>query len=244
MRPNEADEMHFDELRRAVAAASRDALPSVVAMIWRAYGNDLITEDQAGELSGLVEDRKVRPAAPPARRGGSRPRSPASMERRRRWAASGALPVSLACRFTLAEQAVLAVVAAAVVDGGDCRMTVGEVAGRAGVSESSVRNAIREARAQGLVHVQERRVDRYRNDTNVITIVSVEWRQWLVRGGRQGGCKSVWGTDYQFYQEAKRPIETALRATGNGAGGGRRRQDGSPVARTGPGRPSRGSTVR
>lgn len=236
--------MHFDELRRAVAAASRDALPSVVAMIWRAFGDGLVTEDQAGELSGLVEARKVRPAAPPARRGGSRPRSPASMERRRRWAASGALPVSLACRFTLAEQAVLAVVGNAVVDEGDCRMTIGEIAARAGVSESSVRNAIREARHVGLLHVEERRIDRFRNDTNVLTIVSVEWQQWLVRGGRQGGCRTVKGTDSHRSPGSCRAGGNRPQAAEDRAGSGRRRQDGPPVARTGPGRPPRGSTVR
>jgi len=36
------------------------------------------------------------------------------MEQRRRWASSGAMPPALASRFTLAEQAVLSVVAAEV----------------------------------------------------------------------------------------------------------------------------------
>jgi hypothetical protein len=51
---------------------------------------------------------------------GSRPRSPASLERRRSWAAAGRLPPQLASRFTLAEQAVLAVVALEVTRHGAC----------------------------------------------------------------------------------------------------------------------------
>ena len=54
------------------------------------------------------------PQKPVQRRLGSRPRSPATLERRRRWAASGALPPQLASRFTLGEHAVLAVVSAEV----------------------------------------------------------------------------------------------------------------------------------
>src|SRR6185312_2943779 len=83
---------------------------------------------------------------PLQRRLGSRPRSPASMERRRRWAASGALPPALASRFTLAEQSVLAVIAAEHRKWGDCRLTNKEVADVAGVSITTVKNALRAAR--------------------------------------------------------------------------------------------------
>jgi DNA-binding CsgD family transcriptional regulator len=69
------------------------------------------------------------------------------MERRRRWAASGCLPPALAARFTLAEQAVLAVVAAEHRKRGDCRLTNGELADVAGVSITTVKNALRAARA-------------------------------------------------------------------------------------------------
>jgi hypothetical protein len=47
------------------------------------------------------------------------------------------------------------------------------------VSETTIRNALREARRIGLVAVEERRITGFRNNTNVVTIVSVEWIGWL-----------------------------------------------------------------
>ncbi|MCJ2102789.1 helix-turn-helix domain-containing protein, partial [Methylobacterium sp. E-046] len=130
---------YANEIRRQVEAAPRAALPAVTAALWRAYGEGKVTEAEAEALSVLIEGRRLtyvpptrpkleqasNPAGttitevkaidrlgPPRRAVGSRPRTDASMERRRRWAASGRLPPGLAARFTLAEQAVLALVAA------------------------------------------------------------------------------------------------------------------------------------
>src|SRR4051812_8041971 len=105
--------MFVDELRRVVEASPRCELTQVSSLLWRAYAAGQLSEAQASELSDLIEARRAPPAPqrPIQRRFGSRPRSPASMERRRRWAASGCLPPALAARFTLAETAVLAVLA-------------------------------------------------------------------------------------------------------------------------------------
>lgn len=181
-------------------------LPDVAALLWRAYGAGEVTEAEAEELSGLIEARRAPVASEPQgssrSRSGSRPRSHASLERRRRWAASGRLPPALAAHFTIAEQAVLALIAAEVTRRGDCRLAIGRVAAIAGVSETSVRNAVREARRLGLITVEERRQSAWRNDTNVVCIVSPEWTAWLrlarrekhvlepLRAGR-GGCKSA-----------------------------------------------------
>src|SRR5215203_4523878 len=104
--------MFADELRRAVEASPRMRLHAVSQLLWKAYAAGSVTEAQASELSDLLESRKALPAQerPAQRRVGSRPRSPASMQRRRSWAAAGRLPPQLAARFTLAEQAVLSVV--------------------------------------------------------------------------------------------------------------------------------------
>src|SRR5215211_4484291 len=109
--------MFVEQLRRAVEASPRVALAKVSSLLWRAFAAGHVTEAEASALSDLIEARRALPAAqkPMQRRLGSRPRSPASMERRRRWAASGALPPALAARFTLAETAVLAVLAAEVL---------------------------------------------------------------------------------------------------------------------------------
>jgi hypothetical protein len=224
-----------DELRRAIEAANRITLPQVTALLWRAYGDGKVTEVEAEALSGLIEARtgasatrwqrpaeqtvpdagipvspQVRAEAP-RRAVGSRPRTDASLERRRRWAASGRLPPGLAAQFTLAEQAVLALVAAEVVRRKDCRLTVGQLAAIVGVAETTVRNAVREARKLGLITVEERRITGFRNDTNIVRIVSAEWlawlrltrktapptpSAWLERSGRRdgsegGGCRSA-----------------------------------------------------
>src|SRR3954467_15505718 len=185
--------MFIEQLRRAVEASPRVELVKVASLLWRAYAAGQVSEDQASELSDLIESRRALPAAPKPiqRRLGSRPRSPASMERRRRWAAAGALPPALAARFTLAEQAALAVVAAEHRKRGDCRLTNKEIADVAGVCLTSVKNAMRAARALGLLSVEERRLTAFRNDSNVVRITSPEWRAWLrLRGGGKSAPRS------------------------------------------------------
>jgi len=133
--------------------------------------------------------------APPARahhRTGSRPRTPDSLARRRRMAASGYLPPALAAAFTSGEQAVLAVIALEVGKRGTCTLAVGHMAALAGVGETTVKRALRRARLLGLVIVEERRLSRSRNDTNVVRVVSREWAAWLrlrlPRGNHAGLC--------------------------------------------------------
>ena len=208
--------MVAEEIRRVIEAAPRDRLPAVAALLWRAFSENRVTEAEAEALAAAIEVRQgVSVTEIPStsldrqrssRTGaGSRPRTDASMARRRRWAASGRLPPAIAARFTLAEQAVLAVVAVEVVKRGDCRLAVGHIAVVAGVSETMVRNALREARQIGLVTVEERRLARFRSDTNVICIVLREWNAWLrlARSGERatmahlerGGCRSPQGTN-------------------------------------------------
>src|SRR3954462_6258858 len=184
--------MFIEQLRRAVEASPRIELAKVASLLWKAYAAGQVSEDQASELSDLIESRRALPPPqkPIPRRFGSRPRSPASMERRRRWAASGALPPALAARFTLAEQSVLAGVAGEVVKHGASPLPIGNVAALAGVSETTVRNAIREARQLGLVHVEERRVSAWRNLPNRLTITSRDWCSWLAMRRKGVGANS------------------------------------------------------
>src|SRR5215218_8460501 len=188
--------MFADELRRAVEASPRVKLHAVSQLLWRAYAAGSVTEAQASGLSDLIETRKDLPASekPTQRRVGSRPLTPASMARRRSWAAAGRLPPQIASRFTLAEQAVLAVVALEVVKRGSCRLAIDRIAALSGVGRSSVKNALREAHGLGLVRIEERRLTGWRNDTNVVTILSPEWTSWLRlrrEGEGRGGVKTV-----------------------------------------------------
>src|SRR5215204_1897343 len=208
--------MFAEQLRRAVEAAPRVELPKVSALLWKAYAAGTVSESDAADLSHLIEARKALPAPqkPVQRRLGSRPRSPASMERRRRWAASGALPPALAARFTLAEQSALAVVAAEHRKCGDCRLTNKEVADVAGVSVTTVKNALRVARALNLISIEERRLTAFRNAPNVVRIVSPEWRAWLRLGG---GGKSVPRSPTGYKNQRSRTSKRAWAAERQGA---------------------------
>jgi hypothetical protein len=120
--------------------------------------------------------------APPTRehhRTGSRPRTSESLARRRRMAAAGYLPPALAAAFTGGEQAVLAVIALEVGKRGKCTLALGHMAALAGVCLTVAKRALRQARTLGLVDVEERRLSRSRNDTNVVRVVSREWAAWL-----------------------------------------------------------------
>jgi DNA-binding transcriptional ArsR family regulator len=79
----------------------------------------------------------------------------------------------------LAEQAVLAVVAVEVSKRGRCGLTVAHLAALAGVSESTVRNALRECEALGLVSIDRTRRSPWINYPNEIQILSKEWLSWL-----------------------------------------------------------------
>src|SRR4051794_15597885 len=184
--------MFAEQLRRAVEAAPRIELGKLGQTLWEAWGQGLIGDDEAQALAEMIEARKALPTTqkPVQRRLGSRPRSGASLERRRRWAASGCLPPQIAARFTLAEQSVLAVLAAEHLKHSACTLTVLHIAALAGVSETTVRNAIREARGLGFLQVEERRVSAWRNLPNRVMITSREWLSWLKMRGRGVGANS------------------------------------------------------
>src|SRR3954451_5452062 len=147
--------MFVEQLRRAVEASPRVELARVAQLLWKAYAAGHVSEAEASALSEAIEVRRALPAPqkPAQRRVGSRPRSGASMERRRRWASCGALPPALASRVTLAEQAGLSVVAAEHVRHGRCTLVLDHIAALAGVCRKTVKNALREAERLSLVRI-------------------------------------------------------------------------------------------
>lgn len=201
-----------EEIRRAVTAAPRVKLAEIGAVMWKAWGTGQVSDAEAEELSALIEARKAIPATETGarRRSGSRPRSSASLERRRSWAAAGLLPPTLAARFTLAEVAVLAVVATEVKKHGSCNLTVGHIAALAGVSEQTVRNALRQARVLALLTVEERRRTAWMNYPNIIAIVSKEWASWLrLATGQNSWTPRVQDSNRTLVQKHKRRLITA-----------------------------------
>ena len=175
-----AETMFAEEIRRAIPATPRAKLCDLSAAVWKSYAAGAVSEIDAQALAESIEARKAIPAAPAQpRRVGSRPRSPESMERRRRWTSSGWLPPALASRFTMAECAVLSVVAAEVARRGQSMLTIGAIAGQAGVCKATVRAAIRQAQALGMLTSDEWRITAWRNAPNTVKIVSREWSTWI-----------------------------------------------------------------
>src|SRR5829696_4978495 len=138
------------------------------------------------------------------------------------------MPPSPACRLTVGELAVLRIVGDEVRLHGQCDRCVDEIAARAGVCRSMVKNAIRTATRLGLLTVEERRREGRRNLPNVIRIVSKEWTVWLARGGRSSrppaepriGVKKITPTDSSYKNQRSRTSEPSFAAKGQHAGSG------------------------
>jgi hypothetical protein len=199
-----------------IAAACLAELDALVKDAWCHHTHGHLSENDMEVICEAAQERrqaarpKPRAAASSAPRGPSRrpQRSPdkqRSIERRRRLAASGPMPPALAAKFSTGELAVLKVVGDAVRHRGRCDMCMDEIAGRAGTCRRLAQGAIRRAEALGLLAIQERRLSATRSDTNIITIISAEWLDWLRIGPKGflrtplvGGCKSIPTTPHRF----------------------------------------------
>ena len=181
--------MFTDQLLQGVERVPLHALDAIAKSIWSAMASGAISEAEAEGLAAAVEARRVaakasvapKPPRPP------RPlqRRPEAWERRRRLAASGPLPPALAAKFTVGELAALRIVADECRDHGSCQRTVGEIATRAGVGNTTVQNALREAQRFGLLTVTQRRRPGRPSLPNLVEITSREWRIWISRGPKE-----------------------------------------------------------
>src|SRR3954452_11227414 len=185
--------------------------------IWQGLAAGAVGDDDAQALAERLHARRSllrgeikpvgvpvgRPSVFPPRRLQRAPKRPVAIARRRHLAASGPMPPSLACKFTVSELAVLRIVRDEVRQHGLCDRCIDEMAARAGVCRRMVQNAIREATRLGFLTIEERRRDGRRNLPNVIRIVSKEWMSWFSRGKRSSpppaeppiGCKKLHPTD-------------------------------------------------
>ena len=206
--------MFADQLNRAVTTASAVQLDQLAREIWQAHGAGALDDDQAQAAAEAVHARKLAIAPPvsgkfkaavsafPLRRPQRSPDRQASIERRRRLAASGPIPPSLAAHFTTAQLAALRIVSDEVRARGVCGLHIDAIAARAGVCRTSVQNALREARRLGLVTLQERRRRGRPSATNLVRIVSREWQTWL-RLSKGGGFKKTNPTDSRILTTGK-----------------------------------------
>jgi hypothetical protein len=173
--------MFADDIRRALPGTPRTRLAELSAAVWKGFACGAVSEEDAQQLAEEIQARKAMTglAAPAPRRVGSRPRSSASLERRRAWSAGGWMPPAIQARFTGGEAAALAVVLCEIARSGRCALPVGAIAARAGVCATTVRNALREARRLALVAVEARRVAYDRSLPNIITVISRDLALWI-----------------------------------------------------------------
>ena len=198
--------MLANQLAAAIEAAPTfKAIDNLARLTWRGLAEGHIADAAAERLGAAVESRRaairskiavsVSNGVSESRRASrGRPRSPdrqRSIERRRRVAASGIMPGRLACNFTQGEVAVLSVIGREVKRTQRCEMPLDKIAALAGVCRTVVKTALRQARDLRLINVIERPRPGRRSDTNLVTIISPEWREWLRLGNtRDRGQKS------------------------------------------------------
>ena len=141
----------------------------------------------------------------------------ASVERRRKLGGSSGLPDTIRHQYTEGERAVLTVVAGEVKRQGICDLPIDRIAAVAGVSRTTVQNAMRRAALNGHVLITPRPRRGNKNLTNLVSITSAEWRLWIKRGpspARSIGFNSVHptkNTDKNPYGEGSAVREAAKR---------------------------------
>ncbi len=114
------------------------------------------------------------------------------------------MPPQIAARFTMGEGAVLAVLAAECSKKGRCTLTIGHVAALAGVGKTTVRTAIHQAAALGLLKSDEWRLSAFRNAPNTVTILSPEWLVWLRLGSPTGRVQNSGVDAYTSLEPTRR----------------------------------------
>jgi hypothetical protein len=203
--------MFREHLARTIEIAPANHLDELAREIWAAHRAGAL-DDQAAQTAAeaiRARQRAAQPLVPIAFKAAQaafprsrRQRSPdrqASIERRRRLAASGGMPPAIAAHFTTGEAAVLRIVGDEVRVHGCCALHLDAIAARAGVCRSTARNAIATAQRLGFLARQERRRRGQPSLTNILTIVSPAWLGWIRLKG--GGGKNSSTTDNRGKQQ-------------------------------------------
>jgi hypothetical protein len=188
--------MNINELEVAIRDFPLAGLNSLARAIWTSFSRAELSEVEAQRLVEMIEARRKPQERPPRRKPDSAARFPsrppqrspdrsASLQRRRRLAASGPMPPALAAAFTTAQLAALAVVSVEMIATGRCTLAIDAIAARAGICRSSAKSALAEAARLGLIQIQHRPQMGRKSLTNLVFIISAEWVTWLKHGRRQ-----------------------------------------------------------
>jgi hypothetical protein len=205
--------MLVDHMLCTIDGARATELAQLGSDISRAYANGALGEDDHQRLWEAIDARRAQDRLATADRRRSAPRRPArprrpyqrspdrqaSIERRRRLA-DLALPQHLSAKFTTAEKSALLVAGSEAVTHGCCTLCLDAIAARAGTCKTVVQEAFRKARKFVLLDVQERRRKGQRSLTNIVRIISKQWRRWLTKGS---GFRKTESTDTSTNTQAK-----------------------------------------
>ncbi|MBU1313610.1 MAG: helix-turn-helix domain-containing protein [Alphaproteobacteria bacterium] len=150
-------------------------------------GTKAATQAHQRQAAALAADRVVRQAAR------SRPTPEERQKeigRRRTWGGGGNMPANIRAKYTEAERAALSVVAEQCRRKGFCDLVIKEIAKIAGVSRTSVQNALRKASSKTMAHVSVRERPQQGNVSlsNIVKIICREWLGWI---GRAIGFKRL-----------------------------------------------------
>jgi len=213
--------MFTAQLEQAVASAkSRPDLDHISRLLWKGYGEGLVTDSAAEAITTAIEARRLvfgsrRPlqSSNPALAAPKRPRTAnrqASLERRRKAANSGLVPSRLAVHFTTGELAVLAVVAGEVKRRGLCEWPLDRIAALAGVCRTTVQNALRQAKKLNLLTVTERRYRGRASGFNTVRVTDALWLSWLRLGG---GYKNLNTTNNRYRNSKEKDVQNDFCST-------------------------------
>jgi hypothetical protein len=190
----------------AIERAPFSDLNDLAHKLWTAHAAGHLDDETAQGLAEAIEaKRPKRPKRPavepssfkPATAPNPKPqRSPdrqASIERRRRLARASPVPPELVDKFTQGEHAALTVVCGEIQRCGLCAWFLAKIAAIAGVGKTTVKNAMRKARAAGLLYSKERRRRGQKSLTNIVRVLRKSWGAWL----RHIGGKKFASTTYK-----------------------------------------------
>lgn len=185
----------FVNFQQSIAVAKDvAAVDDVMRCVWQSNGVGRLSDDEAQTLSDLAQARRGIRVTPPTsavarmlsrfkpRRRQCPPDRHAARERRRDLGGAGNMPGTIRRAFTEGQRAVLTIIAGEVKHHGRCDLPIDKIAALAGCGRTTVQNAVHEARRLGLINVAERPQRGQKSLTNIVTIISAEWRAWLKRG--------------------------------------------------------------
>lgn len=193
-------------LTRLLAARSLLQIDDCARSAWILNGEGLIADEEMAYLAPVIEHQRKsikaetccrphtvschglanqhchrRPPIPQERK-------EASWLRRRSLAKDCIIPTCIARMFTFSKLAVLAVIVKAVIERGFSRMSLPEIAARAGVGCTTARYALRDAARMGLITITENRLNKRWHRPNTIRIACRRWLAWL-RGHRSAQAR-------------------------------------------------------